>query len=289
MSQDPPRTWRDVITVHPAADLFPLMGKDELRELADDIKANGVQTQIVFWDSGNKRPLLLDGRNRLDALELAGLLIIDEDFIWLRRPDGTKRYVHARYIESTISESDPYALAVSLNIQRRHLTGEQRHDLIAKLVKAAPEKSDRQIADQTKASPSTVGKVRKELEQTGDVSKLDTRTDTKGRQQPASKPKAAQPASNQQICDEVASRMASALNSLNDRPASKPKSETNTKPKSRIAAAKETVDVSTIKLREFEFACRTYLPRLNEADLQKASVYFNGQAWSPTSANWRPN
>jgi hypothetical protein len=28
--------------VHPAADLFPLMGKDELRELADDIKTRGL-------------------------------------------------------------------------------------------------------------------------------------------------------------------------------------------------------------------------------------------------------
>jgi hypothetical protein len=44
-------------------------------------------------------------------------------------------------------------------------------------------------------------------------------------------------------------------------------------PKEKAAA------MSAIKLRDFEFACRTYLPKLNEADLKKASVYFNKGAW----------
>jgi DNA repair exonuclease SbcCD ATPase subunit len=55
-------------------------------------------------------------------------------------------------------------------------------------LKADPSKSDRQIAEQTKTSPTTVGKVRAEKEASGDVSKVDTRTDTKGRKQPSSKP-----------------------------------------------------------------------------------------------------
>jgi hypothetical protein len=38
-------------------------------------------------------------------------------------------------------------------------------------------------------------------------------------------------------------------------------------------------DWSAGNLREFEYACKTYLPRLNEADLKKASVYFNNGAW----------
>jgi hypothetical protein len=82
---------------------------------------------------------------------------------------------------------DPYAYVMSANLHRRHLTTEQKRDLIAKLVKAQPEKSDRQIAKETKTSPTTVGTVRTKLEETGDVSRLDTRTDTKGRAQPAHK------------------------------------------------------------------------------------------------------
>jgi hypothetical protein len=50
-----------------------------------------------------------------------------------------------------------------------------------------PEKSNRQIAKDVNASPTTVGKKRAAMEAAGDVSKLDTRTDSKGRQQPASK------------------------------------------------------------------------------------------------------
>jgi hypothetical protein len=92
---------------------------------------------------------------------------------------------------------DPYAFVISANVLRRHLTVEQRRDLIAKLLKASPDKSNRQIAETVKASPTTVGTVRKEMEHRGDVSKLDTRTDTRGRNQPAqrTKPKV----SNRQI------------------------------------------------------------------------------------------
>jgi ATP-dependent DNA ligase len=86
---------------------------------------------------------------------------------------------------------DPTAYVVSANLYRRHLSRELKRELIEKLLKAQPEKSDRQIAATVKASPTTVGTVRAELEKAGDVSKLDTRTDTAGRQQPAAKaPKA---------------------------------------------------------------------------------------------------
>jgi hypothetical protein len=82
---------------------------------------------------------------------------------------------------------DPYAYVVSANIHRRHLTAEQKRELIAKLIKTTPEKSDRQIAETVKASPTTVGTVRAEMEAKGDVSKLDTRRDSKGREQPAAR------------------------------------------------------------------------------------------------------
>jgi hypothetical protein len=58
------------------------------------------------------------------------------------------------------------------------------------VLEAQPNKSDRTIAKQTKSSPTTVGKVRKQKEAAGLVSTADTRTDARGRQQPATKPKA---------------------------------------------------------------------------------------------------
>ena len=33
--------WRDVLPVHPAADLFPMMSRDELLALGEDIKEGG--------------------------------------------------------------------------------------------------------------------------------------------------------------------------------------------------------------------------------------------------------
>jgi hypothetical protein len=40
----------------------------------------------------------------------------------------------------------------------------------------------------------------------------------------------------------------------------------------------------TTALWEFEYACRTYLPKLNAADLKKASDYLNNGAWKRKEA-----
>ncbi len=43
---EPRKSWRDVLKVHPAAELFPIMEADELQKLAIDIKKNGLQQKI---------------------------------------------------------------------------------------------------------------------------------------------------------------------------------------------------------------------------------------------------
>jgi hypothetical protein len=77
-------SWRDVLAIHPAADLFPLMSPDELRALGEDIKANGLKSSIALWTTGycgdgkkKRKALLLDGRNRLDAMELVGIPLVN--------------------------------------------------------------------------------------------------------------------------------------------------------------------------------------------------------------------
>jgi ParB-like chromosome segregation protein Spo0J len=57
------------IEVHPLAALFPMMSDDELADLAEDIKANGRIHPIVLDADG----VLIDGRNRLRACELAAI------------------------------------------------------------------------------------------------------------------------------------------------------------------------------------------------------------------------
>jgi hypothetical protein len=145
----------------------------EFDELVADIKANGLREPIALWGGGERSGgQILDGRNRYRACLAAGI-----------RP----QFEH-------LSAVDPAKYVISRNIRRRHLTTEQKRELIAKLIRAAPEKSDRQIAETAKASPTTVGTVRAKMEDKGEVSKLDTRTDAKGVKQPAKKP-SAKPAS----------------------------------------------------------------------------------------------
>jgi hypothetical protein len=148
------------LNFHPLADIFPLMEGDEFDDLVVDINVNGLREPIVTYQG-----MILDGRNRYRACLEAGV----EPRIDPKAGEGW----------------DPVAYVVSANIHRRHLNAEQKRDFIAKLLKATPEKSDRQIADVAKVSPTTVGSRRAEMEASGDVSKLDTRTDTKGRKQPA--------------------------------------------------------------------------------------------------------
>jgi hypothetical protein len=213
------KAWRDVLPIHPAADLFPAMSETELRELGEDIKANGLRSPIILWSPGDQlekdaKEFLLDGRNRLDAMELVGMETVNKDGKLSGFLGGSNSLrgmhrapivrLHEFVAGHTLSlggrtaglgkefrkpDTDPYVFVLSANIHRRHLTAEQKRELIAKLIKQTPNKSDRRIAQQTKTSPTTVGKIRKEAEATGDVSKLDTRTDTKGRKQPSTKPK----------------------------------------------------------------------------------------------------
>ena len=53
---------------HPACTIFPPLPADELRELADDIAANGLRNPIVLFQGK-----ILDGRNRYVSCEMAGV------------------------------------------------------------------------------------------------------------------------------------------------------------------------------------------------------------------------
>ena len=55
--------------LHPACSAWPEMHPGELRELAADIKANGLHEPLTLTPDG----LLLDGRNRMLACEMAGV------------------------------------------------------------------------------------------------------------------------------------------------------------------------------------------------------------------------
>jgi ParB-like chromosome segregation protein Spo0J len=172
-------TWRAVLPIHPAAELLPRMSDDELRELGVDIKSRGLQSpiSIITGEDGVER--LLDGINRLDAMEMAGAAIVVDG-------DINRDVVH---VEAVNGNTDPYHYVLSANLLRRHLTADQKREVIEKLLKAKPGASNRTIAKQVKVDDKTVGKVRKKMEARAEIPHTKTRTDSKGREQPAKKSK----------------------------------------------------------------------------------------------------
>jgi hypothetical protein len=105
------RSWRGVLPIHPAADLFPLLPEVELKELAADIKANGLVHAIVLDATGK----ILDGRGRLAACEMAGI-----------KPHF-----------NTYDGGNPTAFIVSANLRRRHLNENQRAMVATKIARLA--------------------------------------------------------------------------------------------------------------------------------------------------------
>jgi len=90
--------------IHAAAALFPMLPDDELRELAEDIKANGLIHPVVLDVEG----ALIDGRNRLAACRMAG--------------------VEPTY---TVHDGDSVAYVLSANVNRRNLNKGQRAMAVA--------------------------------------------------------------------------------------------------------------------------------------------------------------
>src|SRR5215813_2249533 len=160
--QDPP--------VHPA-NTGPKISQAELKELAADIKKYGLQEPIVYWQdnreaaNGSEGPFplyLLDGVNRLAALHLLGIKDPRS------APQGsvvafTTRTLRAIKAVSYLggksgweTDTDPYALHLSLNAVRRHLTRAQKRWMIRQAIARKPEANDSEIARDTKSARKSV-------------------------------------------------------------------------------------------------------------------------------------
>jgi hypothetical protein len=95
-----------ILEAHSIADVWPLLSDEELEDLAEDIKVNGLHHPVVLYEEK-----ILDGRNRVKACELAGVAV------------KTMKY-HGE---------DPVGYAISLNEKRRHLSSSQRAALAVKM------------------------------------------------------------------------------------------------------------------------------------------------------------
>jgi ParB-like chromosome segregation protein Spo0J len=178
--------WRSVLPVHPAAQLLPRMSDAELLELGEDIKKHGLHVPIAIFTDQEGTEKLLDGISRLDAMESVGLPIVK---------DGSELNADFVQTQNIAGNVDPFIYVISTNIRRRHLNAEQRQGLVIEIIARAPGKSDRQIGKEIGVDHKTISRARAKGEDVGRIPHVETRTDSKGREQPAKKsrpPKAEQ-------------------------------------------------------------------------------------------------
>ncbi|MGB8572185.1 MAG: ParB N-terminal domain-containing protein [Pseudolabrys sp.] len=198
--QEQPRSWRDVLPIHPAAELLPLMSADELRELADDIEKNGLQEKVDITEQDGVL-MLLDGRNRLDALQLLGreIIVSQHDYSAMRlggRRMSNRKQAAAlaaaknRHIPSSefcewAFPENPFAFVLSKNIHRRHLTPEQKRPATIELVKRSAELSNALLAEMADVDDHEIADIRAELESTSEIPRFEKTIGRDGKARPA--------------------------------------------------------------------------------------------------------
>jgi hypothetical protein len=206
------QSWRDRIKVHPAAELFPMMSDAELGELGKNILEHGLKQYLTLWtpetvgqflDNGRRNRFLLDGRNRLEAIE-RGIADPKEREKAIRLAlsiGGVNDRIPGKDrggAKQLFGDVDPYEYVISANLHRRHLTRKQKRELIQHLLKANPERSDRETARIAKVDHETVGAIRTGLELTGGIRQFEKTVGADGKARPArrsSPPRASKPKS----------------------------------------------------------------------------------------------
>jgi site-specific DNA-methyltransferase (adenine-specific) len=136
----------------------------EYNALRESIRTHGILVEIAVDEHGN----IIDGHHRYAVAKELGI------------PD--EKIPKAVY--AGLSEQDKRTLSRTLNATRRQLNASARRALIKAQILDIPTMSDRQIASALSCSPTTVGTIRRELEETGQVSKVDNTQGKDGKQYP---------------------------------------------------------------------------------------------------------
>lgn len=144
---------------------MPPLSPEEYAALEASIAANGVQIPVIVDEHG----VTIDGHHRR---RIAESLAVDCPTV----------------VREGLTEAEKRTLALSLNVDRRHLSREQRRELISASLRADPELSSREHARRTGADHKTVESIRDALESTGEIPQSETRVSADGRERPASQP-----------------------------------------------------------------------------------------------------
>ena len=161
------------------------------------------------------------------------------------------------------------ALIISKNIHRRHLTSDQRAAALQALIKATPEKSDREIARQAKVDHKTIGKQRKKMESGGELSPTAKRTGKDRKQYKATKARVTH--KDESALTPAGTNIADAIGvAINGFAAENLTAEASAE--QRKAEASEG---NRAALDELKACCTRLIPQLDKVDLAEARSHFD--------------
>lgn len=127
-------------TAPPPYQVMPPLSEEEHAALEADIRARGVLVPVVVDQHGNT----IDGHNRAAIAHRLGITCPVQ-------------------LQHVADDEHARDLAFTLNVARRHLTREQKRELVAKEITLRPGDSDRAIGRRLGCDHKTVGSVRREL------------------------------------------------------------------------------------------------------------------------------
>jgi ParB-like chromosome segregation protein Spo0J len=154
-------------------DLMPISAEDR-EALRESIKRDGIREPLRGYfekdESGKRVFFVLSGLNRLEIARELNLATVPVEAV-------------------EIDKKNREAFAEDENLARRQLSIKAKKNLAARRLTKSPNLSDRQIAARYGLDNKTVAVVRAELVAREEIPHAEKRTDSKGREQAANKPK----------------------------------------------------------------------------------------------------
>ena len=141
--------------------LLPPLSDEEFDDLKESIRRTSTVVPSIVDADGNT----IDGEHRERACNELGIDC-------------------PQMIRDFESEAEKVLLAVKLNVNRRHLTRQQKRELIALCLEMETKISDRHLADVVGVSKTTVADERQRLEATGRIDRLQHRLGHDGKFRP---------------------------------------------------------------------------------------------------------
>ena len=126
--------------------VMPPLTVDEYNDLHDSIKEHGVQVPITV----DENSIVIDGHHRR---KIASEIGIDCPTV----------------VKAGLTDTEKRTLALSLNIDRRHLNREQKRALVERSIRTDPHLSNLAHARRTGVSDKTVNKVRADLSSNSEI------------------------------------------------------------------------------------------------------------------------